>query len=138
MGFNLELLSPSGWLRSLRKSRRLAVISQRLGPLHGPKARSKAINELFDLVESDPRLRKIMASHNASRDTLLRLYDKLALAGAEQWARGHYVAASSFAFEPCLDYLLSNANASQYGGNFKGVAFCLVEYFRTGNVGALV
>lgn len=154
MGFYLalmrEILSPSAWLRSLRKSRKLADISRRLGApawkgsdtsveslLSNLENHRSVEEELFDLVEADQFLSAVLSRHSASRETLRHLYGQLTMAGAGQWAGGHYVAASAFAFELCLDYLLSNQQAEQYEGDFRGVAYCLVEYFRTGKIGAL-
>jgi len=150
LSFLKELLNPMGWVRSLRKSSKLANISRRLGTpsWQGPgtsveslpsnvSQKKDAEEELFDLVETDPYLNAVLFKHAASRETLRHLYEQLVLAGAGQWVRGHYVAASAFAFELCLDYLLSTADAKRYGGDFRGVAYCLVEYFRTEKLQAL-
>lgn len=93
----------------------------------------RAVDELFDIVENDPGLRTIMEGHGVTRSDLTDLYFKLKAAGAGQWTRGHYVAASVFAFGPTLDYVLRHRS----DGSWEMVAIRLVEYFADGEMGLI-
>lgn len=129
-------------LGSWRKSFTLRRISLRLGQpptdvtaLLGDERR-EAEEELFDLIEGDRLLRKIMAQHGATRDVLRQLYEGLLKAGAGQWARGHYVPASTLAFGPTLEFVLTctDNGRSARRGTWDTVAFKVLDYFERGSV----
>ncbi len=128
---------------SLRKSRRLKRISKVLGAETsfddfifglgseiGPKG--QALSELFDLCETDPELRRVLENYAADRKQLRTIYITLIANGAGQWVRGHYVAASAFAFVPTLEYVLG---AHPEGESLPEMAFKLVDYFELGKFG---
>ncbi len=127
-------------VRSLRKSRRIRRISNVLGAnvlsvydLSSDKnKKDQALNELYDLCEADPVLSQVLANYSPNREQLKAIYIALIANGAGQWARGHYVAASAFAFVPTLEYILG---AHPEGESLPEMAFKLVDYFERGNVG---
>jgi len=132
------------FVRSFLKSRKLAKLSAVLGSerslvggmeafLEAGKLQDQAFEQLLDLVETQPDLRKVIAHYTASRDSLRNLYARLCASGAGQWAKGHYVAASSLLFATTLDYLLRNQNVA----DFRGVAFRLIDYFERGELGEI-
>jgi hypothetical protein len=90
-----------------------------------------AREELFSLCESDPELAKILAKHNSNRITLAELERHLVQSGAGQWARGHWVPASAFAFGFTLEYLLDH----QSDGDFRRVAWMILRYFQDNKKG---
>ena len=129
--------------RSLKKSGRLKRISKvlgaeadfdnfvfSLGSEAGPKA--QALSELFDLCEADPDLSQVLTNYSADREQLKATYIALIANGAGQWVRGHYVAASAFAFVPTLEYVLG---AHPEGESLPEMAFKLVDYFELGKFG---
>jgi hypothetical protein len=63
-------------------------------------------------------------------------YRKLVMLGAGQWARGHWVAASAFAFGATLDYVLRELGDSATYEESIEVASRLLDYFERGGVGA--
>jgi len=129
--------------RSLKKSGRLKRISRvlgaeaafdnfvfSLGSEAGPKA--QALSELFDLCEADPDLSQVLTNYSADREQLKATYIALIANGAGQWVRGHYVAASAFAFVPTLEYVLG---AHPEGESLPEMAFKLFDYFELGKFG---
>ena len=129
--------------RSLKKSGRLKRISKvlgaeasvdnfvfSLGSEAGPKA--QALSELFDLCEADPDLSQVLTNYSADREQLKATYIALIANGAGEWVRGHYVAASAFAFVPTLEYVLG---AHSEGESLPEMAFKLVDYFELGKFG---
>ena len=139
-----------GLIKSLLKSWKLSRISKRLGKIRssneilasamrqtvegGQSEKEKDATRLLDLVESDSDLCLILQRYGATRKVLERLYSELCVVGAGQWAGGHFVAASSLAFGPTLDYLLRSAQA---GVDFRGVAYRLIVYFKSGETGII-
>lgn len=96
----------------------LAAISRELGRkfnpdqamqelLSGRGRREKAEEALLDYCEADRNIRDVMAQFNVSRDALSEVYSRLLVAGAGQWAGGHYVPASAIAYPHTLRYVLS-------------------------------
>src|SRR5437867_3164918 len=65
---------------------------------HHKKQYAKTVEELFALCESVPSVRHVMDRYGANRDTLRNAHQRLMAGGAGQWAGGHYVAASAFAY----------------------------------------
>ncbi len=129
--------------RSLKKSGRLKRISKvlgaeadfdnfvfSLGSEAGPKA--QALSELFDLCEADPDLSQVLTNYSADREQLKATYIALIANGAGQWVRGHYVAASAFAFVPTLECVLG---AHPEGESLPEMAFKLFDYFELGKFG---
>ena len=129
--------------RSLKKSGRLKRISKvlgaevsfdnfvfSLGSEIGPK--SQALSELFDLCEADPDLSQVLANYSADREQLKATYIALITNGAGQWAKGHYVAASTFAFRPTLEFALRSCREER---SFHDIASRLVDYFEHGEGG---
>jgi len=134
---------------SLRKSRQLRKISEKLDtPIFDVKTllssdRVAAENELYNLVENDPLLIRIMHQHNASRADLQETYRILVGSGAGGWSRGHFVAASSLCFGLTLDFALSTLQQTRSGEKSQediyniwlGAAFRLDNYFKKGKLG---
>ncbi len=129
-------------IRSLKKSKRLRCISLRLTPpeniLNQVSPRTfdytqmdKAEEELYDLCESDPELSMILQKHGANRDTINKVYTQLIEVGAGQYARGHFVAASSLAFGFTLDYVLNHKDDK----DFDIIAYNLIQYFEVNRKG---
>jgi hypothetical protein len=104
--------------------------------LRGADERRNAEEELYDLVESNQHLRKIMARHGATRDVLRELYRKLQVTGAGQWAKGHYVSASALAFGATLEFLLTNTDNGKLADRqaWQAVAIRMIDYFEAGRL----
>jgi len=135
---------------SFRKSKRLRKISKiiGLGPEFGEpsssikyfsieeiKKREKALEELLKLCESDPYLTKVIEKYKADRELLKKAYEKLIMAGAGQWKRGHFVPASSLVYSQTLDYLLRNIDKEDKDFNY--VAWRLLKYFEKRKIGKI-
>lgn len=102
----------------------------------------KAEEELYDLVERDLPLYRAMKKYGATRDDLQHIYQMLLMAGAGQWARGHYVAASALCYGFTLEFVLSKlleekSTAKTPREVWLDAAFRLVRYFETGRLGRL-
>lgn len=65
-------------------------------------------NALYDLCESDKKLKKIVSNYAATRNDFDKLYSYLYVL-CPVWSKdGNFVPISSFAFEITLEYLLTN------------------------------
>ena len=71
-----------------------------------------------------------MTDFKATRETLIELYKMLRMAGAGQWAGGHYVPASALAYPHTLRYLLEHPRSGREP--FETAAH-LVLHFETGS-----
>jgi hypothetical protein len=101
-----------------------------------------AETELYDLIEDDPTLSAIMHDHHATRDDLQKIYWALMSAGAGQWTRGHWVAASALCYGFTLEFVLKRLGEVETTTKtpreiWLSSAFQLVEYFEKGRVGRL-
>lgn len=95
----------------------------------GNRRRAIAVGDLMDYVEKQPETPGLLEEFGASRQDLHQLYDQLAMAGAGQWACGHWVVASAFAYPDSLRYLLVRR-----GENAQETAFKLIMHFERGTI----
>ncbi len=118
--------------------RRLQTISQELAKPSTPQKlmeeivtgggrKAAAEDALFDYCEQEPTIQPLLKEFQISRDGLQRLYSQLIVAGAGQWASGHWVAASALAYPESLQYVLSRR-----GKDMQETAFKLITYFERG------
>jgi hypothetical protein len=139
-----------GFFSSFKKSAKLSKISKILGKLsfqdslgqgldgydlmksmrENSNDKDKAREELFDLCENDKQLSVVISNYKTNRKELDEIYTALELNGAGQWARGHYCAASAFAFVSTLEYILEHKD--NIG---MQEAFVIVDYFERGKLG---
>lgn len=96
-----------------------------------PSPVDQAAHELFALSDLDPLLRDVLDRHGADRRQFHEIFELLLHAGAGQWVGGHYVAASTMAFAPPLDFVLTNAGVL----SSQNICILLLEYFERGEVG---
>jgi hypothetical protein len=100
--------------------RALERISQELGREIKPRdmmkeittnagRRERAENALLDYCISQPPIQALLQEFDGDRDTLKGIYSNLCMAGASQWAGGHWVAASALAYPDSLRFVLMNA-----------------------------
>ncbi|MBE3046005.1 hypothetical protein IMZ48_26395 [Candidatus Bathyarchaeota archaeon] len=118
---------------------RLQTISRELGkPLDPSKFaaslftekdnRDDAENALFDYCAQQPSTNAILKEFNVSRHELQELFHRLLMSGAAQWACGHWVAASTFAYPESLRYLLSRRGKPEIE-----TAYNLIMHFERGS-----
>ena len=88
----------------------------------------KAEEVFLDYCEQQPSIQAIVREFSVSRNDLQELYNKLIMAGAGQWACGHWVPASALAYPEPLRYVLSRKE-----DNFQETAFNLIMYFEQGS-----
>ena len=131
--------------RSVRKSKRLREISLALGDaqefdpaafLDRADRHERALADLWKLVEGDAELARVVVAAAADRAILNDAYGWLLKAGAGQWCRGHWVAASAFVFTHTLSLVLTGME-TRNKDQWLAVAFRLVEYFDKGEVGRI-
>lgn len=130
-----------GFFYSIKKSTRLRKISkilegkittEELLAFNRPSKKDKALEQLYDLCQSDPPVLEVMKRYKVDRNVLSDIYHKLLASGAGQWVNGHYVAASALAYAFTLDYLLDKFTKK---GITSDTAFRIIEYFEKGEVG---
>jgi hypothetical protein len=101
--------------------------------------KKRAEEQLYDLIEGDRTLKAVMAKHGATRQTLEGVYRHLIMAGAGQWARGHWIAASALAYGSTLDFVLEKLASENARGReiSNSIVLRLIDYFAKGAVGAI-
>lgn len=115
------MATPDDWMEQVAKG------------TYDSKAEGQAKDSLFSFCENDPQLAPILKKHNADKSILDELHTRLIQAGAGQWARKHWVPASSFAFGRTLEYLLNHKDDS----DFSIIAYTLIMYFQNNKSGAV-
>jgi hypothetical protein len=103
-------------------------------------AKGNALQDLLDLILGDPTLVSLLQRYHASREDLQEFYHALLAAGAGQWVRGHWVAASTLCYGFTLEFVLDRATEGRAARRtpreiWQDAAFALVEYFAKGKVG---
>jgi hypothetical protein len=87
-----------------RRKRKLVPISQALAaPISSVEmllsnSKDSALEELFDLIHGEPMLLALLQKDGTTREDLRELYWALLAAGAGQWVKGHWVAASALCY----------------------------------------
>jgi hypothetical protein len=94
-----------------------------------PNRRQQAEDALLDYCLAQPAIQSVMQQFGADRSTLRDLYSTLCLAGAGQWAGGHWVAASALAYPDSLRFLLTNLKG---GASHMEEAYALIMHFERG------
>jgi hypothetical protein len=127
----------------MKLSRQLKKISKNLGrPLYisgymdGNERKENWLELLLEYAESLAPIMAVLNEFSASRKDLEEMYWNLCTAGAGQWVRGHYVAASSICYPETLRYYLSHQGARKVGEDHHSdleIMYNIVEYF-TGKV----
>ena len=109
-----------GLFSSLRAARKLMKISRILGdqaPIFVEHVLSfskisvkieRAEEELFDLVQSLPKLQVVLNQHGAGREKLSEIYHDLNALGCGQWIRGYYVATAALVYRETLETCLQH------------------------------
>lgn len=127
---------------SIKKNLKLRKLSQILDSSIGfsieemmktSEKKEKALKELYDLCSKDKHLNSILNEHKITFLKYDEIYSQLLRAGAGQWAKGHYVAASSLVFGSTLRFILENKDKM----DISDLAYSLIDYFennRTGQV----
>ena len=87
----------------------------------------RALEELFDFIESNKDLKRIMDHHGADREKLRDFYKILKREGICLWRRGHFVVASTLAFGQTLDYCLA---AEKKGISYESISSRCLMYFK--------
>jgi|HubBroStandDraft_6_1064221.scaffolds.fasta_scaffold221310_4 hypothetical protein len=138
-----------GPLAFFRASRRRLVKLQQLSLILGDPntsvaalmsaTKEKAEDELYDLVEQDVTLHRTITKYGVTRGDLRHIYRMLLLAGAGQWVRGHYVAASALCYGFTLEFALSKfleekSTAKAPKEIWLDASFRLVRYFENGKL----
>ncbi len=106
------------------------------GMIAGAFGREAAEDQLVQLVLGDRQLARIADRYKVGPSELKATYRRLVAVGAGQWERGHWVAASTFAFGATLDYVLRELSDSATYEKSIEVASRLLDYFERGGVGA--
>lgn len=111
--------------RIVDNSVRAPVTLDRL--VHGDADKSRAESDLFDLVQADPELQRVMQRYQSTETDLHNALGCLLAIGCGQWVRGYYVAVSALAYPSSLDFVLRGTKGKQSVSG--GVITKLIEYF---------
>lgn len=114
--------------KDLAPSDNVDKITEKL--LSGSNRSEKAREALLDYCEAKEQIKSVMRDFGATRKTLSELYMRLEIAGAGQWAGGHYVSVSSIAYPDTLRYLLRTPLETRE--QLQGAAFRMVMHFERG------
>src|SRR5438270_9285580 len=80
-------------------------------------SKDSALEELLDLILGDSTLFPLLQKHGATREDLQELYWALLAAGAGQWVRGHWVAASALCYGFTLEFVLTRSKDGKAAGH---------------------
>jgi hypothetical protein len=97
---------------------------------HDMKAKEDALEEYWDLCESDKNVADLMQEYNLSRKDLNNIYLDLIRVGVGQWTQGHFVALSALAYSEPFNYLLESKQKKLCDEEFEKVAIDILHYFR--------
>ena len=125
---------------SYRKSRLLGRISRRQLQVEAqfedgsyqPGRRDKTWDDVSKILKRDPYLSVVMDGWKVGPADVKELYKRLLGAGAGQVVNGHYVAASTLAFAPTLDYILEGVAEDR---SWREMAYRMITYFEQGEMG---
>lgn len=98
--------------------------------IHDPDRSARADADLAVYCMSHAPLQDIIREFHLTPEAITELYRQLAVAGAGQWAGGHYVAASALSYPNTLRFLLESKGA---GVDQLEIAYSLVMYFERGH-----
>lgn len=93
----------------------------------------RALAELLDFCELDEGVRYVLDELDWNREDLRTIYVNLVANGADQWASGHWVPASSIAFGQTLMYLANEEDEIDWLDKCARV----VQYFARGETGPI-
>jgi hypothetical protein len=95
------------------------------------KAKEKALDKYWFCCAANESVAAVLSKYNLSRRQLKDMYIKLIEVGLGQWANGHFVALSTFAYGEPFHYLMkSKERGWREGESFKEVAYDILRYFR--------
>ncbi len=132
-----------GLLDSFRRHRKIKRLSKILGrPFNSAEfinsiktkdgsKKNIALEGLLDFCESNAELRRVIDSHSANRETLLKIYKTLIANGAGQWEGGAYVPVAALTQPWTLRFLFENCDKLHWGT----VCILLLEYFERNESG---
>lgn len=98
--------------------------------MHDPDRSARADAALVHYCMSRAPIQDIVREFDLTPEAIIELYRQLAVAGAGQWAGGHYVAASALAYPHTLRFLLESKRA---GVEPLEIAYSLVMHFERGH-----
>jgi hypothetical protein len=114
--------------KTLGSSQDVDTVTKQL--LSGSNRSRDAEDALLDYCEANESTKQVILEFGATREALLELYSRLLIAGAGQWAGGHFVAASAIAYPDTLRYLLRATGEDR--DQWSSVVFKLLVYFERG------
>src|SRR5690348_9711528 len=91
-----------------------------------PSKKGRALEEYFDLCESDDGVKRVMAREDLSRFDLKGIVVRLLARGLGEWIQGHYIALSTIAYAEPLQYFIY---AEKRGVGRQQISFDLLEYW---------
>jgi hypothetical protein len=94
------------------------------------QAKNEALEEYWNLCESDKDIARLMQEYHLSRKDLNDLYMKLIHLGLGQWTNEHFVALSAIAYGEPLYYLVESQQGYRDKEDIKEVAYNILLYFR--------
>ena len=91
-----------------------------------------ALSELLDYCTAKRDIQDVMRSFDLDRTELEELYRTLVVAGAGQWARGHWVAASTLAYPESLRFLVGRRRRPPDLETLEATIYALIMHFERG------
>lgn len=98
--------------------------------IQDPDRSAQVDADLVDYCMSRASLQDIIREFDLTPEVMMEIYRQLAVAGAGQWAGGHYIAASALAYPHTLRFLLESKRA---GVEPLETAYSLVMHFERGH-----
>lgn len=128
---------------SISKSIKLKRTSKVLGApitlsidnlLNKQEEEDRALDELYLLAKNYKYTNNRLKKYHIDNKRFKEIYRALLIAGAGQWVKGHYVAASSLVFGTTLEYILERLDKGKQK-DWQDIAYKLIEYFQKRKIG---
>ena len=107
--FCLCLLFAFEMRRSMKRSNVTAKLAEKY---FDDQENPQLIDEIYDYCQNDFKLKKILLKHNADRDTIAHIYEKLRVWGNIKKGR-RYVPVVSFFYAYALEWLLTHKDEDE-------------------------
>ena len=133
-----------GIFRSIKKSAKLIKISRVLSDVlidfdmnsmfKKSKEKEKAIEDLIELAFEDKNNQLTIKKYKITKKIMKKKYHELAVNGAGQVVRNHWVAASALVYPQTLNFIFDKKH------KIKGekMAFLLIDYFEQNKTGQVL
>jgi len=133
-----------GIFRSIKKSSKLVKIGRALSDVSmgfdmntrvkKSREKEKAMDDLIELAFEDKNNQPVIKKYKITKKIMEKKYHDLAINGAGQVVRNHWVAASALVYPQTLSFVFDKKHKM----TGQTMAFALIDYFEQNKVGPVL